>query len=69
MREKIVSKAVDENGMGSMFRELCRWEVGVGLGWLPMTQRHLEWITLSLRPPSYSADNWDSYSEDKAAVG
>jgi len=29
-------------GMGWMFRELCRWEVGVRLGWLPMTGRHLD---------------------------
>ena len=31
--------------MGWMFRELCRWEVGVGLGSLPMTRGHLDWIT------------------------
>jgi hypothetical protein len=30
-----------------VFRELCRWEVGVGLGWLPMTGRHL-YIACSL---------------------
>jgi hypothetical protein len=56
-------------GMGSMFRELCRWEVGVCLGWLPMTRRHLDWLTLSLHHPSHSAENRDSYSGDKAAVG
>jgi hypothetical protein len=32
-------------GMGLMFRELCRWELGVRLGWLPMTRRYLDWIT------------------------
>jgi len=32
-------------GMGWMFRELCRWEVGVRLGWLRMTRRHSDWIT------------------------
>jgi len=36
-------------GMGWMFRELCRWEVGVRLGWLAMSQRHLDWKTWSLR--------------------
>ena len=30
-----------------MFREVCRWEVGVRLGWLLMTGRHLDWITIS----------------------
>jgi hypothetical protein len=25
-----------------MFRELCMWEVGVRLGWLPMTRRYLK---------------------------
>jgi hypothetical protein len=35
-------------GMGWMFRELCRWELGVRLGWLPMTRGHLDWITWSL---------------------
>jgi len=35
-------------GMGSMFIELCGWEVGVRLGWLPMTRRHSDWITWSL---------------------
>ena len=35
--------------MGLTFRELCRWEVGVRLGWLPTTRRHLDWITWSLR--------------------
>jgi len=34
--------------MGSIFGELCGWEVRVRLGWLPMTRRHLDWITLSL---------------------
>ena len=28
-------------GMGWMFRQLCRWEVRVRLGRLPMTRRHL----------------------------
>ena len=28
-------------GMGSTFRKFCGWEVGVRLGWLPMTRRHL----------------------------
>ena len=28
-----------------MFRELCKWEVGVRLGWLPITRRHLDWTT------------------------
>jgi len=28
-------------GMGSTCRELCRWEVGVRLGWLSLTHRHL----------------------------
>ena len=37
MREKYVRKAVDDTGMGLVFSELCRWEVGVRLGWLPMT--------------------------------
>ena len=42
MGEKFVSKAVGDNGeMGS--------EGGVLLGWLPMTWRHLDWITWSLR--------------------
>ena len=27
--------------MGWMFREVCRWELGVSLGWLPMIRRHL----------------------------
>jgi len=36
-------------GMGLMFREWCRWEVGVRLGWLLMTRRHLDWIIWSLR--------------------
>jgi hypothetical protein len=31
--------------MGSTFRVLCRWEVEVRPGCLPMTQRHLDWIT------------------------
>ena len=31
--------------VGWMFRELCRWEVGVPLGLLPMTRRYLDWIT------------------------
>jgi len=35
-------------GMGWMFRKLCKWEVWVRLGWLPMTQRHLDWVTWSL---------------------
>ena len=35
--------------MGSMFRELCRWEVRVRLGWLPIVRIHLHWITWSLR--------------------
>ena len=35
-------------GMGWIFSDLCRWELGVRLGWLPMTQRHLDWITWSL---------------------
>jgi len=35
--------------MGSMFRELCRWELGVRLGWLPKNRRHLDCITWSLR--------------------
>jgi hypothetical protein len=48
MSEKFVSKAMDENGVGLMFRELCRWEVEVSLVWLPMAQRHLDWITWSL---------------------
>ena len=56
-------------GMRSMFRELCRWEVGVRLRWLPMTRRHLDWVRLSLQQPSYSAEKRDSYSGDKAAVG
>jgi hypothetical protein len=39
MSEKFVSKAVDEKGMGWMFRVV---EVGSGvrLGWLPVTRRH-----------------------------
>jgi hypothetical protein len=49
MSEKIVSKAVDGNRDGIDVRELCRWEVRIGLGWLPMTSRHLEWKTQSLR--------------------
>ena len=32
-------------GMAWKFRELCRWELGVCLGWLPMTRRHLDWIS------------------------
>jgi len=36
-------------GMGSMFRELYRGDVGVCLEWLLMTWKHSEWITLSLR--------------------
>jgi len=34
-------------GMVSKFRELCRWEVAVRLGWSPMSRRHLDWITWS----------------------
>jgi len=36
-------------GMGSMFRVSCKWEVGLHLGLLPITRRHLDWITWSLR--------------------
>jgi hypothetical protein len=38
----------DRSGLRSMFRELSRLEEGVRLGWLPMTRRHLVWITWSL---------------------
>ena len=34
--------------MGWTFRELCRWEVEVRLGWLPLTGRYLDWVTWSL---------------------
>jgi len=34
--------------MGLMFHELCRWEVEVHLGWLPIIWRHLDWLTWSL---------------------
>jgi len=37
-------------GMGWMFSELCRWEVGVGLGWLPMT---LTFLISLIRKMSY----------------
>ena len=30
---------------GWAHRVLWMWEVGVRLGWLPMTQRHLDWVT------------------------
>ena len=43
MGEKFVSKAVGDNG------EMGSEEGGVLLGWLPMTRRHLDWITWSLR--------------------
>ena len=33
MSEKIVSMSVDVTGMGSVFRVLCRWEVG-GTGYV-----------------------------------
>ena len=36
-------------GIGWMFRELCRWEVRIRLGWLPMTRRHLDRITWESR--------------------
>jgi len=36
-------------GLGWIFRELCRRDVGVRLGWLPMTRRYLDCITWSLR--------------------
>jgi hypothetical protein len=29
-----------------MFREFCRWEVGVHQGWLPMTRRYLDCVNL-----------------------
>jgi len=32
-------KSVDDKEDGSMFRLQCRWEVGVGLGCLPVTRR------------------------------
>jgi len=32
MSENFVIKAVDEDGKGSMFSELCRWELAVRLG-------------------------------------
>ena len=52
MREKFVSKLVDENGDGLDIQrgvQVCRCEVGVRLEWLPMTRRHLDWIMCSLR--------------------
>jgi len=38
-------------GMGWIFRQSCRWELGVRLGWLPMSRRHLDRITWSLGGP------------------
>jgi hypothetical protein len=46
---KFDSKVADEKGVGLVFRELCWWEVGVLLGWLLMSQGHLDRITWSLR--------------------
>jgi hypothetical protein len=37
-------------GMGWMFRELCWWEVGVRLGWLPMTQEHVSVTLFAWQP-------------------
>ena len=38
-------------GMGWMFKKSCMWELGVRLGCLPMTRRHLGMITWSLGGP------------------
>ena len=48
MNQKFASKAVDENVDGLMFSKFCRWEMEVCLGWLSLTQRHLDWLTQSL---------------------
>jgi len=49
MTEIFVIKAVYKNGDGGRYLESCaggKW--GYVWGWLPMTRRHLEWITWSL---------------------
>jgi len=46
--EKFGCNLVEKMRMGSMFRVLSRWEVGVYLGWLLTTRRHFDWITWSL---------------------
>ena len=62
MRENFVSKAWMKTGMGSMFSELCRWEVEVRLGWLLMTRICLDWMTEVDRGACVAPDRFISLS-------